>query len=203
MIMSYEPIREEDLQQLRDAMHSGLSAQQCRRLISELERAERERQRLQDEIENVRAGRSAMRTALLTELQETRAQLAAAPKSPEVSNEEVAEVVGYAMGYEDGIKSADIDEAGIQEMRASTRIAKDSGFKMVLVNADVMMSILNEVLEQRAWIRVAAESNGAVDAYLKQIEPSLKVPYGMPVDGVRHVIEMLQEQIRILREKCG
>jgi len=76
--MSYEPIRDDDLNQLRDALHTGLSAQQCRRLISELERAERERQRLQEEIENVRAGRSAMRNALLMELQETRAQLAAA-----------------------------------------------------------------------------------------------------------------------------
>jgi predicted nucleic acid-binding Zn-ribbon protein len=131
--MSYEPIPSEELQQLRDAMRAGLSMQQCRRLISELERAERERQRLQDEIENVRVGRSAMRDALLLELQELR----------------------------------------------------------------------KEVAEQKAWIQVAAESNGAVDAYLKQIEPSLEEPYGMPVDGVRRVVEMLQEQIRILREKRG
>jgi hypothetical protein len=187
--MSYEPIQADELETLRDAMRTGLSMQQCRRLISELERAERERQRMQEEIENVRAGRQAMRGALLMELQETRAQLASAPKPPEVGVSEV--------------EVKEIDSAGIQEMRMATRVAKDGGFKVVLVNADVMMSILNEIVEQRAWIRVAAESNGAVGAYLRKIDPSLEEPYGMPVDGVRRVVEKLQQEIDKIREESG
>ena len=45
--------------------------------------------------------------------------------------------------------------------------------------------------EQDAWVEVTVESNKAIDAYLREIWPELPEHYGMPVDGVRKVVERL------------
>lgn len=39
-----------------------------------------------------------------------------------------------------------------------------------------------------AWSDVAAESNRAIDAYLREVDPTLPEHYGMPVDGIRRVV---------------
>ena len=44
---------------------------------------------------------------------------------------------------------------------------------------------------QNNWITVAAQSNKDIDEYLKKIDPTLPDQYGMPLDGVKHVIRNL------------
>lgn len=53
--------------------------------------------------------------------------------------------------------------------------------------------------ELEAWSQVAAESNHALDAYLREVDPTLPEHYGMPVDGVRQVVEKLQLNLESLR----
>lgn len=48
--------------------------------------------------------------------------------------------------------------------------------------------------EVRAWNEVAAQSNRDVDAYLRTVDPTLPREYGMPVDGVRRVVESLRHE---------
>lgn len=43
-----------------------------------------------------------------------------------------------------------------------------------------------------AWMKVAVESNKALDAYLRSVDPDLPEHYGMPTDGVRLVVERLR-----------
>jgi hypothetical protein len=45
-----------------------------------------------------------------------------------------------------------------------------------------------------AWMKVAQESNIAIDQYLRKLKPDLPEHYGMPVDGVRMVVEHLTAQ---------
>jgi predicted HAD superfamily Cof-like phosphohydrolase len=45
-----------------------------------------------------------------------------------------------------------------------------------------------------AWIQTAVGANHSLDAYLRSIDPTLPEHYGMPVDGVRYVIERLQRK---------
>jgi chromosome segregation ATPase len=61
-------------------------------------------------------------------------------------------------------------------------------------SADVMA----ELKEFQAWSRVAAKANRELDAYLRKVHPSLPKHYGMPVDGVRTVIEAEREAVREL-----
>lgn len=49
-----------------------------------------------------------------------------------------------------------------------------------------------ERAELENWQNVAVEANKALDAYLRTKEPDLPEHYGMPVDGVRIVIEGLE-----------
>lgn len=52
-------------------------------------------------------------------------------------------------------------------------------------------------LECSAWRQVAVDSNRALHAYLRDHgEPE---HYGMPVDGVRHVVERLQSKLYRLK----
>lgn len=44
---------------------------------------------------------------------------------------------------------------------------------------------------EKAWNQVAMESNKAVDAYLREVHSGLPEHYGMPVDGIRLVVEAL------------
>jgi len=46
--------------------------------------------------------------------------------------------------------------------------------------------------ETEAWNEVAAQSNRDLDAYLRTVDPTLPEHYGMPVDGVRRVVESLR-----------
>lgn len=52
--------------------------------------------------------------------------------------------------------------------------------------------------ECEAWRAVAVESNKSVDAYLRSIMPALPLHYGMPVDGVRKVIEFVRKGETVL-----
>lgn len=46
-----------------------------------------------------------------------------------------------------------------------------------------------QIAESEGWIKVAVEANKAVDAYLRAEFPGLEEHYGMPVDGVRCVVQ--------------
>lgn len=79
--MDYEPISPELLAELREMVHGegagggGLTMLWARRTLHELERAERERQRLSREIESARASRMALRETLFAELQDARKKI--------------------------------------------------------------------------------------------------------------------------------
>jgi hypothetical protein len=59
-------------------------------------------------------------------------------------------------------------------------------------NQDLMRQRRQTIAEQKAWIHVAVEAFKELDNYLRTIDPSLPRHYGMPVDGVRRVIESIQ-----------
>lgn len=48
------------------------------------------------------------------------------------------------------------------------------------------------VQECEAWRRVAVDSNKAIDAYLRQLDPALPEHYGMPVDGIRRTVKEIK-----------
>lgn len=60
-------------------------------------------------------------------------------------------------------------------------------------NAEVVYPSPRE-MELQAWIDVAVESNRAIDTYLRTVDPTLPEHYGMPVDGVRRVVESLRHE---------
>lgn len=49
--------------------------------------------------------------------------------------------------------------------------------------------------EAEAWMAVAVEANRDLDAYLREVMPELPEHYGMPVNGVRKVVQKLQDDI--------
>lgn len=51
------------------------------------------------------------------------------------------------------------------------------------------------VAHDTAWIQVAVESNKAITEYLRSIYPDLSEAFGMPVDGVRVVIDWMISRI--------
>ncbi len=51
------------------------------------------------------------------------------------------------------------------------------------------------IAELEGWQKVAADSNRAIDAYLRTKKPDLPEDYGMPVDGVRIVIAELEKRL--------
>lgn len=63
---------------------------------------------------------------------------------------------------------------------------------------ETIKDLTNEVAALESWQQVATDSNKAVDDYLRKINPALPKHYGMPVDGVRIVVE----QLRDVLEEC-
>lgn len=53
------------------------------------------------------------------------------------------------------------------------------------------MTEFSSLAEANGWATVAAESNKAIDAYLRSVDPTLPEHYGMPIDGVRMVVSAL------------
>ena len=75
--MNIEPITEDAIADLRQqAMEAGLSKQQVVHLLRQLSDTERERARLEREVNNLHVGRMALRETLMTELGDGRKQLA-------------------------------------------------------------------------------------------------------------------------------
>lgn len=59
--------------------------------------------------------------------------------------------------------------------------------------ADVADALRRRLDERESWSRVAVMSNVSVDEYLRSVFPTLGEHYGMPVDGVRMIVEAHHE----------
>ena len=72
----YQPLTEDQIGAMRAAaMEHGFGREQARQVVRDLDACERERQRLEREVETMRAGRQAVRETLLSDLADTRRQL--------------------------------------------------------------------------------------------------------------------------------
>jgi hypothetical protein len=71
---------------------------------------------------------------------------------------------------------------------------------IVHADAEAAKKLETHLNHDQAWMRVAEESNKAVDAYLRAVDPTLPVHYGMPVDGVRRIVQKLQIQNKELTD---
>jgi transposase len=92
-VPDFVPITEAAIDELREQSRSpGLSAEQTRVLIRELERTERERGRMAREVESMRASRVAIRETLLQDLTETRKLLAEKDSRARIQDSRIAEL---------------------------------------------------------------------------------------------------------------
>lgn len=96
----------------------------------------------------------------------------------------------------------------IAELRkANTRLNRDyddlkkAAHQLLTEKNQRIEKLEREAEADQAWIKVAVESNQAVDKYLRSVDPSLPKHYGMPVDGVRRVIQTLQTELEAERNR--
>lgn len=71
-------------------------------------------------------------------------------------------------------------QESLDEANEALRVARTE-----VANTQALCKKLNE---REAWANVAAQSNKEIDTYLRHIEPALPKEYGMPLDGVRMVV---------------
>jgi hypothetical protein len=61
----------------------------------------------------------------------------------------------------------------------------------------------DRVDEKQTWTDTAVEANRRLDAYLRELCPTLPKEYGMPVDGVRQAYSLMTEQLFKLGEQIN
>jgi len=196
--MNYEAIDDERIAEFRAAVVSGITRDIARQMLYELERAERERGRLELQSERDRAGRMAIRENVFDEMEAMRKRIAELECAAKARTEIPAKTVTQENG-----DTSDLSVDDINEMRSVVRDAAASGFDRVLIHTTDAMSVLDEVAEERAWMKVASDSNSEVDAYLRTVDPTLPTEYGMPADGVRYVVERLKERGVAIEARYG
>ena len=125
MTTDFIPLDDDGLRALQDAAPVG-----ARVVFDELRRTEAERLRLQDLLDATIAGRNALRASLYTELMAVKKELDEARSVKKSIDDEVAE---------------DDDRTNINEMRMAAKVAKDSGFRAVQVDVDVVLALLDKV----------------------------------------------------------
>ncbi len=80
---------------------------------------------------------------------------------------------------------------------------RDADFEPVAVAKERLADLKMDLGEHRGWRAVAVQSNRDVDAYLRQVMPDLQEHYGMPVDGVRQVVEDARAQKDVRDERVA
>ena len=68
---------------------------------------------------------------------------------------------------------------------------------------DIGISLAGQVAAIEDWNAVAVESNNAVEEYLRSVYPDLPEHYGMPVDGVRMVVEYFKAPDAVREKEQG
>lgn len=88
-------------------------------------------------------------------------------------------------------KQADLQEAYAKGLEAGRAEEKDHEGTQAVDASPTALDLEPALNECEAWRRVAVESNKAIDTYLRELMPGLPEHYGMPVDGIRRVVDHL------------
>lgn len=92
--------------------------------------------------------------------------------------------------------SSSVTQAQINALlRDELRVEREKVAKLLAATKEMQAEYKKELGKLEDWITAAVQSNREVDAYLRSVDMSLPKTYGMPIDGVRMVIQGLQMQL--------